>query len=714
MSAPAKLRPRRCVPAIVAGIVLSGAAVAQESVGEITLLTGTPRMTGQSLLPAAPVLSGRPVETGPDDAVGVLMQDLVVHVGADSQVEFTESDTGPRIRIESGFVVLYHDDEYDRPVIVETPFGRIEPLAEDGGFKSGAYTIRHDPERPGLRAAATTFSVIEGDARALATDPEAGPHVLHGGQMWVIRRGEIPGDPVEGDEGRAADELAALLHRDSIETLRTETALLAPEDDLDGVAPRLLSMSLPGQDLISINDIARVLDVPAPTPPRLQDLVFETALPAELPAGNALTGEADFVSYNGIVRNEDWNQHLAAVNGNPAFRPTYVRALPNSGLSYIQIASPDAAVRTAPTGEQFLAPGDNSTGWTLYTPDNAIADRGFGSASNTATIAVVDAALRFFASAPGLPNAGTIGPSAGQPGFATLADINGQQNVILNPDQPAGFPLLRRAGETGGLEVPVSQSQTLPIADQIAAVADGRDPFLLTLGQPRLTFLSDTAGGFDFNGNPINPTNFNFPSDRSVDVLPVGNAAQQAIPLATTTNNTVGLQFAPRGEVVAIIHHDGTRSAGDNAPATSEHFVIERGPRFTVIRWNGDTRPAGANGQALEFEQLNADVAIRNELFGLVSDEVNALTPTGRQTIFGPSAVASTGSAATKVNQGPPRFVRSADTLMNWRQPVQKMRIQTDKLQLRASRAAEMGSGLRATVPGGMQRRYIGHNAIRR
>jgi hypothetical protein len=715
---------RHRAPAAVALAVFAAALAATplhaqeparaEPLGQVTLLTGTPRMPGQAVRRAMPVISGQPIQTGPQDAVGVLLRDLVVHVGVDADVRFETDADATHIIVDSGFVAFYHDEGFDRRVLVDTPFGRLEP-GVTAGFEavSGAYTVRHDPGQPNVQPAASTFSVIEGNARAEGLAPKAGPHRLVAGQMWVIRAGSVPGDPVAGDESSAAEELGALLHREAIDALRRDVTILTPERELDLGAPVIFEITTPpGQGIIEIDDVARVIQAPPPVPPVLGEFQLRIVAPQPIPAGDALAATADFVSYDGIVRDLDWNESLAAVNGEPAFRPQYIRTLPNAGLSYVQFAGPDVEIQNSLAGEPFMTgPRNGNTGWAFFAPTGGVGDGGFNNANPS--VSVFDTAMQRIANALHLDSGGTIGPATGNnaSGFAIL-DNAADPNVQLNPDLPTGFPLLQRATDTTGLEVGGDV-----VADQLAALGAGRDPLNLGQPAPQLNFISNAnvdanGDGFDFDGNPIVPTDFALPGDQTVRTDAVAGVPTLAVPLAANSQNTVGLQIAPRGDVVAIIHHDGTRPGPQGTFEISTHFELVRGPRATVVRWRGDARPAGPGGDPLEFEQLNEQPAVRDELFGVIADEVNTVVPDGRQTIFGPAIADPAATAATRINRGRQQIVRQLSGSIV-RSPIETTGIAVDKEQIRSSRSQRLGTGLLREGNSGVDRRYLGYNRAR-
>lgn len=636
------LFPRRT---LLAAALLGGfatvAAFAQapaERYGAVTLLDGNPRMLGESLRELQAPVVNAPIETGENDRVGVTFESAVLHVGENARFTILRDADQTTIQVESGLVVLYHDEALTQPIVIETPFGRLTPNLQDlGPDGTGVYTIRHDPAKPGVTVAVSTFSTIEGDATVEGIVPVAGPYDLPAHTLWVIREGETPGAPSPGDEAGAADALAAALHRGTLEQLRPiDLAQLPTSDSFGGPGIAPLVQLTSGQFIYQASDIVALPPVFFPLRPLEQAaLDFRLTGPQLLPAGTPNAASADFVAYEGNIVNTNFNQFLTAVDGLPAFLPRYVTSLENAGLSYIQIAGPGAEVRTAADGSQFLTGGTTATGWAVFTPTTALASAGFQPNDNA--LAVVDSGLGAYATAAHLPTGGTIGPGAFGPenGFAIVDGTD----VVLNPNGPTGYPILRQAGDTSGLEV-----GGVVNADQLAAIGAGRDPRELSRPAPRLTFLSDASvdangNAVNFDGAPLAPTELNLPGSRNIATEARPGDTSRGIPLANDATNTVGLQFARTGDIVAIIHHTGVQGVTQGTFQVSDNFEVVRGPRDTVVRWRADNRPTNADGSPVEFEDLNNIAQVRTELFAVIADESNRVTPPGRQTIFGPSVI---------------------------------------------------------------------------
>ncbi|MCH8967449.1 MAG: hypothetical protein IID43_07195, partial [Planctomycetes bacterium] len=214
-------------------------ALANAELGRVTLIAGAPRMVGESIRPLQAVFSGRMLETGEDDAAGLLIQDIVFHIGPNSRVTLFDEPGVKRIVLERGFVVFYTEPQTRTEVVVETPFGRLTSSPESWeAAGSGWYSVRHDPERINVSPAVSTFAAMEGPAEkgvaiVLGTVPEAGPYKLQPGQRWRIVQGEIPGPPEAGDERAAAEALAQMLHREAAETIHAQSVDLAPLTTVD-------------------------------------------------------------------------------------------------------------------------------------------------------------------------------------------------------------------------------------------------------------------------------------------------------------------------------------------------------------------------------------------------------------------------------------------------------------------------------------------------
>jgi len=687
-------------------------AAAQDAGATVTLLTGTPRIAGQSIRQLQPIRAGSLAEiaTGENDALGLLVQDIVVHQGQNSLVSMTDDGEEVVIHVERGFIAFYLDGTSQRHIVVETPFGRLSPIlpaSQEGD--TGVFTVRHEEALVNMRPAASTFSVVEGSAEARGTAPVAGPHLLRARQMWVIREGEPPGEPVEGDERLAAEELSSRLHRDTIEALRPELTDITPRDEHGAGGIVMVELTRPdGQAIIESSDVAELLEQP---PFFEEPQEFELRLsPAIIePSGVYQVAEADFVSYAGdTVHNTPpnaWFDVLTSVNGNPAFRPQYIAHMPNAGFTYIQLAGDGASLATAPlTGEQFLA-GPAGTGWAMYTPTQAVVDPGFQAGDSA--LAVIDAGFERMAQAGHLANDGRIGPAAGDPttGFAFFDG----QNVVRNENPPAGYPLLQASGETTGLE-----RDGVPLADQIAAIGAGFNTLDLGLRAPRLTFLSDAdTTSFNFEGGLVTSTDLSLPGQRSsVQVDALFGIPSRAYPVANSANNTAGLQFARQGEVVAIVHHAGLRDLTNVPLPGNSHFEVERGDQYSVIRWVPENRPSDTDGTPLNFEDLNAFPEVRNDLFDVLTEEVNNVVPVGQSTIAGPAYPDTVVSGARHVQTGLRRFSASG-TWSGHRFGASSDRALRRSGAWSPDRTLSLRTGLQRRVPAGVGRRYLGHETAR-
>ncbi len=157
-----KAKPRkemlrmRCMIAslIIPWMLTASVARADGEVGRVTLMAGAPRMVGESIRPLQVILSGRVLETGETDAAGLLVEDVVVHIGANSRVSVSDEPGAKRIEVEKGYVVFYTEPNTRTTVVARTPFGQLtaSPDSEQGG-DSGWFSVRHDPERPSVSAA---------------------------------------------------------------------------------------------------------------------------------------------------------------------------------------------------------------------------------------------------------------------------------------------------------------------------------------------------------------------------------------------------------------------------------------------------------------------------------------------------------------------------------------------------------------------------------
>ncbi len=645
-----------------------GQAVAQGDAGRVTLMAGSPRMVGEGIRPLQAILSGQQLETGAGDAAGLLVEDIVFHIGINTNVIVTDEPGLKRVTLAEGYVVFYTDAQTRSQIVVETPFGLLSfapgSLGEDG---SGWYSVRHDPEQVNVSAAVSTFATIEGIAEVEGTAPLAGPHTLNAGQRWRIVGGQVPGPPVAGDERGDAQELRQLLHRQAAEIIRVQTAdvtRLASTDvtRVSSTTPFQV-VSPTRQAVVDSNSAVQARPAPGlqptpnvlPPPPEVEGPRFAIGGPVVVPAGTPQFATGDFVSYPGTPANPDFNDFLTSVNGNPAFQPDYFTDLANGGFSYIQLAGTDFQVTTS-GGETFLATeGDVAAGWALFTPLIAIGDAEFDTQS--ALAAVVTDGFRAVALGEHLSGGGSIGGPAGD-GYAVVSG----NNVTLNPNLPAGYPQLDQAADTTGLTV-----DGQAVNDQIAALGAGRNPQLLQELGPQLVFISDSdtdalGNSFNFDGDAIVPSDLNLPGDRQVQVDNTG-AAAQATPLTANEENTVGIQFAASGDTVAIIHHTGLGAGEDDPEPQSEHFEVVRGRRESVVQWRDGERVAGADGQILELEDLNEDPELRNELFAVLGEEVNNLVPPERHTVAGP-AITQPGSAALRpLSRQPGRLIRVGDVV---------------------------------------------------
>ncbi len=637
-------------------------SLARQEVGRVTMMAGAPRMVGESIRPLQPILSGRTLETGDSDAAGVLIEDVVFHIGPNSRVAVHDEPGGKRFEIEQGYVVLYADAGTQTTAIVETPFGRLTftpDLLGEGG--SGWYSVRHDPQQTNIQPAVSTFTSMEGPVEVVGTSPQAGPYLLKAGQRWRIVQGQVPGPPEDGDGRVEAEALRDLLHRQTAELIHVE-----PEDltrlalaDLQGgsLAPETTIIN-EGQFILDGNFSNQDRSTLPPIPPQLLDLqppevVLAIGAPARIAAGTPNLGRAQFVSYAGTPADPNFNAFLTSVQGNPAFQPQYLTQFANGGFSYIQLAGPDAQL-IEQNGETFLAGPQGATdGWALFTPLVATGDAGFDPQSRLA--GVVSAGFGAIARGEHLAGGGSIGGDGVDPASG-FAEVTGGQ-VGLNPVQPVGYPLLSRAADTTGLTVGGEA-----VSDQIAALGAGLDPQQLSQSGQRLVFLSngstDAAGNsFNFDGDAIAPTELNLPSDRQVLVDTSGSAGV-AMPISADPTNTVGIQFSATGQTIAIVHHTGLRNPTVGSTSQSEHFEVVRGDRSSVVRWRAGGRVTDAGGVVLEFEDLGGDPALRNELFTLLCSEVNSLSPGDTHTVCGPAVDPPGAANARLMRRAPGSLVR--------------------------------------------------------
>lgn len=713
---------------VLSFILTPGVARASDEFGRVTLMVGAPKMVGESIRPLQAIFSGRVLETGESDAAGLMVEDVVFHIGPNSRVTVLDEPGVKRLVIEKGYVVLYTDSESKTTVIAETPFGRMTSApgsASEGG--SGWYSVRHDPERANVGPAVSTFAAMEGSTEVVGTAPEAGPYTLKSGQRWRIVQGRIPGPPEEGDGRSDAEELRDTLHRQAAETAHaqisdvTQLATEALVPSLQALPADVITPADQGIfDVNAANQGRLPSDTPtqAPEPPPIEPevetvVVYAFADPRAIPAGTPETATAPFVSYDGIVANPDWNRFLTAVGSEPAFQPNYLTEFANGGFSYIQLAGPDAQL-VDNGGEVFLAAEQGTaTGWAIFTPTVAIADTGFSPSSSLTD--VVTEGFRAIAFGEHLASGGTIGGDGVDPstGFARVTD----GEVQLNPDAPPGFPQLDLAFDTTGLTVGGA-----PVADQIAALGAGQNPQQLGQSGSELLFVSsgttdargqDGANGFNFNGDPIEPTSLDLPGDRTV-VTDNSGAPGVATPLASDGRNTVGIQFAGTGQTVAVIHSTGLRSTSNGTVAQSEHFEIVRGDRASIVQWRADQRVTGADGEPLELEDLNDRPDLRNELFALIGREVNSLTPPDTFTVAGPSVAEPDSFVRRSLHRTPGRLVRGRTVFGRRDRALLKGHSIVAKraLTLRSLRPAGGRLILGASTPS--SRRHIGRVSARR
>ena len=647
---------------------------AQSEVGQVTLVAGAPRTMGEAIRPLQAIFSGQQLETGEEDATGLLVEAIVFHVGANSAVTTLDEPGRKRLVLDHGYVVFYTDPQTRSEVVVETPFGRLTARpgsAQESG--SGWYTVRHDPAQAGVSPAVSTFAAIEGSAEVEGTSPVAGPHTLHASQTWRIIQGQIPGPPEEGDDRADADALRNSLHRQAAETIRAQTAditRLASADAAGRINVTAYGILAPEYQLL-IDSNTAVTD--RPTEPALPTIIPETVMEPEpeheaaptfafgqataFPTAEPGLGVAQYISYAGVPADPDWNDYLTSVSGNPAFTPTYLTRFANGGFSYIQLTGADAQL-TANNGERFLATdAADPSGWAMFTPLVAVSDSGFDPDSQL--MAVVTDGFQAVAYGEHLAGGGTIGGDGvdQSSGFAVVSGTN----IELNADLPAGYPQLDQAGDTTGLTVGGE-----PVSDQIAALGSGREPTMLHELGPQLLFVSDSntdaAGNtFNFDGEPIEPTDLNLPGDRQVQADTTGSSSV-ATPLDANEDNTVGVQFAGQGETVAVIHHTGSRDPDETDVPTSEHFEVVRGERDSVVQWRDGQRVTDADGQLVEVEDLNEDPELRNELFALISEEVNSVVPSDQHTVAGPAVAEPGAGVMRQLWRQPGRLARLNDT----------------------------------------------------
>lgn len=709
-------RPFGVLAVVVCHLASAGSAGAAEGIGTVTLMMGAPRMVGQSIRPLQPVLSGSVLETGSADAAGVLIQDIVLQVGTNSQVEVLEEPDRLLIQVMRGFVVFYTDPETQRPVVVETPLGRLSSvpgLGEETEAGSGWYSVRHDPAQPAVSPAVSTFAAIEGMAQVEGTAPVAGPHALAAGQQWRIVEGQVPGPPEAGDNRGAAEDLRDMLHRRTTELVRSEVSHIdrLVATTRGGVGPTQVTpvevVTPQHQQVIGNNDAIQnqtSFNLPfAPVTPRAPEEEtergFDIGEPAVVRAGTPVTAVAQFVSYEGVPVDPNWNDYLTAADGDPAFQPVYIDRFDNAGFSYVQLAGPDAQVVTE-GGQTFLASDSNRpAGWAIFTPQEAVADAGFDQDSRL--LNVVTEGFRAVARGEHA-GGGRIGSTDDEPGFAVVQ--NG--NIQLNPDLPGGYPLLDQATDVTGL---AANGQV--VSDQIAALGGGRDPLQLSEAGPQLVFLSDSdtdalGNRFNFDGDELRPTELDLPGDQSLEVDRSGQPSQ-AVPLASNENNTVGIQFAGRGEVIAIIHHTGLGNTADAQLPTSEHFEVVRGEDDSTVQWRDGGRVDGPDGDPLELEDLNDDPELRNELFAVISAEVNQLVPADRHTVCGPAVSEPDSTLGRNLRLRPGTLARLGD-VVNRRNVVFKRGLRVPTRGAKPGVLKPAGGRLIRQPSPTMSRRHIG------
>lgn len=648
---------------VAVSVAFGPAALGQDQIGMVTLMSGAPRMVGESIRPLQAVLSGQLLETGEADAAGLLVEDVVIHVGANSAVTLVDEPGITRVVIERGFVVFYTDPTTMTEIIAETPLGFLTTTPASASAEAGAsgwFSVRHDPDQPDISPAVSTFATMEGFATVQGVSPVAGPHDLPAGYKWQIIAGEAPGPVEEGDESQEADELRRTLHRQSIENLRPET----DPTRLTTIARSPLFLDEPA-DLVSPPD-QRIFDPNSANqdrvlpPPINVDFIpdvgaVEFGPPAIIAAGDPVVANAQFVPYAGTPVDTNFNANLPSVDGLPAGQPRYLTDFVNGGFSYLQFAGPGAQVVSS-GGDTFLFENPaTATGWALFTPLRALRDSGFD--ANAPAAAVVSDGFRAIAFGEHLgAGGGTIGGNGDR---AVAFGVVEGGAVQPNPNPPAGYPALDQANQTNGLEV-----NGVAPGDQVAALLAGRDPQDLSQPGGQLVFISDgntdsLGNQFNFDGDAIAPTNLNLPNDRGTQVA-TASLTSQTVPLANDPANTVGIQFAATGDTIAIIHHSG---AADPPPAQqSERFEIVRGATFSIVQWRDGARITGDDGQLIEFEDLGGDPQVRNELFALLCGEVNALVPPRQHTACGPGITPATANAAP-LRRIPGALTQTAKTL---------------------------------------------------
>ena len=309
--------PRRgCGPLALLACCLAwaGTALAQQSIGTVTLMAGAPRMVGQTIRPLQAVMSGSVLETGEADAAGVLVQDIVLQIGGNTQVEVLEEADRLLIRLTRGFVVFYTEPDTGHLVVIETPFGRLTAGPGTGvESESGWYSVRHDPEQPAVSPAVSTFAAIEGSAEVEGTAPKAGPHALAAGSQWRIVAGQLPGPHEAGNNRAAAEGLRDMLHRQATELIRSEVS------NVDRLAARA------GGELFT----TRISPTETQAPTGQQIFTNNDAVQNRPPAGPLSVCHGDlvftnlFVEHGRVTGVYDWSKAALA---DPAFDVAATRA----------------------------------------------------------------------------------------------------------------------------------------------------------------------------------------------------------------------------------------------------------------------------------------------------------------------------------------------------------------------------------------------------
>lgn len=588
-------------------------------------------MMGQVLRPFDAVLTATWLELEVGDAASISMDEGVVHIGAGSRVIFQADPQAIRASLEAGYVVIYIDPRAGKDVVLETPFGKLTASPDPAGAATGWFSVRHQKEEPGVRPGESVFAAVEGTARAEGTAPITKPHQLSTGQEWRILQGRVPGSPQEGDARQAAEELSDLLHRGASDFLRSDmgddirlAAISRPERRQ---AVDISDIVVPEDQLIVDNEDAFLLQDPT-----VEELVVvdlrdpRLRVPQNYAAGDAATAEAQFYGYPGPAAPEEWMARGlptfsdAEGQGLPAFQPQYLEALPNAGFSYLQFVGDGATAVNDSNGELFFVGSRGASGWALFTPQFAVADSGYQ--PNGALAQVVSDGLEAIA------QGGTI-----------MAFVVERNDVAQLADPlPVGYPHLDQYRDADDEFA----------NDQLAALGAGLDPRTYVEGDdPRLLFISTSSQdgqGLTGNlaGNLIEPTDLGRPTERTGDIVQNNTGFAALGNPVGGGDNTVGVQFVPRGEVLAIIHHDGRKSGSGTTRSNDGHFEIERHERHSIIRW---VERVGA----LELEDLNANTQVRNEFFVLLCGEVLRLTPPRAHTACGPAHTGLRGSSARLV-----------------------------------------------------------------